>query len=85
MTRQVVEALARMQSLREQIDSAKRVLAVGQESLRLAQLRKEFGVGIVLENIQAEQDLTRARFDYFKAIADYNSAQYALSYAIGKL
>ena len=85
ISRQVIEALVRVQSLREQIESAKRVLIAGQESLRLAQLRKEFAVGIVLENIQAEQDLTRARFDYLKAIADFNTAQYVLSRAVGNL
>ena len=75
----------RVQSLGDQIDSAKRVLSAAEEGLRLTQLRKEFAVGIVLENIQAEQDLTRARFDYLKAIADFNSAQYVLSRAIGNL
>lgn len=85
ISRQVVDAFVRVQSLREQIGSAKRVLTTAEDGLRLAQLRKEFAVGIVLENIQAEQDLTRARFDYLKAIADFNSAQYALSRAIGKL
>jgi outer membrane protein TolC len=85
ISRQVVDAFVRVQSLRDQIDSAKRVLTTAEEGLRLAQLRKEFAVGIVLENIQAEQDLTRARFDYLKAVADFNSAQYVLSRAVGKL
>ena len=53
--------------------------------LRLAQQRREFAVGIVLENIQAEQDLTRARLDYLKTVADFDRAQYALLKAIGKL
>ncbi len=83
--RQVVEAFVRVESLRDQIASAKKILTSAEESLRLAGLRREFAVGVVLENIQAEQDLTRARFDYLKAIADYNSAQYALSFAVGQL
>ena len=45
--------------------------------------RQEFAVGIVLENIQAEQDLTRIRSDYLAAIAEFNKAQYALNKAIG--
>ena len=85
IARQVVEAFVRVQSLRDQIESNKRVLASAEEGLRLAQLRKEFSVGIVLENLQAEQDLTRARYDYLKTITDFNSAQYALSRAVGKL
>jgi hypothetical protein len=37
----------------------------------------------VLENIQAEQDLTRSRDDYVAAIAEYDKRQYELRHAIG--
>jgi outer membrane protein TolC len=85
VTRQVVEAFTHWQSLDEQLNVAKRALAAAEEGLQLAQQRKEFAVGIVLENIQAEQDLTRARLDYLKTVADFDRAQYALLKAIGKL
>lgn len=85
ITRQVVEAFTRWQSLADQLDTAKRALVAAEEGLRLAQQRKEFAVGVVLETIQAEQDLTRARLDYLKAVAEFNKAQYALSKATGKL
>jgi outer membrane protein TolC len=85
VTRQVVEAFTHWQSLNEQLNVAKQALAAAEEGLRLAQQRKEFAVGIVLENIQAEQDLTRARLDYLKAVADFDRAQYTLLKAIGKL
>ena len=85
VTRQTVEAFAHWQARREQIESAQHALEAAQEGLRLAEQRKEFAVGIVLENIQAEQDLTRARLDYFRAVAAFNQAQYALRKAIGKL
>jgi OMF family outer membrane factor len=64
---------------------ARRALTAAEEGLRLAQQRQEFGVGVVLENILAEQDLTRARTDYLKAIAEFNKAQYGLSKAVGIL
>ena len=64
---------------------AQRVFAAAEEGLRLAQVRKEFAVGMVLETIQAEQDLTRARLDYLKTVAEFNRAQYALSRATGSL
>jgi len=83
--RQVIEAYTRWQSLGDQLATAKRALAAAEEGLRLAQERKEYAVGAVLETIQAEQDLTRARLDYLKAIAEFNKAQYALSRTIGKL
>lgn len=85
IARQVIEAFTRLQSLAEQIVTVERALKAAEKSLQLAQERKQFGVGIVLETIQAEQDLTRARLDYAKAIADLDRAQYALSKAIGKL
>ena len=85
VVREVVEASTRTQSQSDQIVTARRALSVAEEGLRLAQQRQEFGVGIVLENIRAEEDLTRARSDYLKAIAEFNRAQYELSRAVGKL
>lgn len=85
VSREVVDAAVRVQSLDEQLASAQRAVAAAEEALRLTQLRKEFAVGIVLEAIQAEQDLTRARADYLSTIAELDKAQYALRYALGKL
>ena len=44
---------------------------------------KERGIGVVLENIFAEQELTRARSDYVVAVAEFNKAQYGLHRATG--
>src|SRR6185295_15434393 len=85
ITRQVVEAFTRWQSLADQLDTTNRALAAAEEGLRLAQQRKQFAVGIVLETIQAEQDLTRARLDYLKTVAEFDKAQYTLSHATGRL
>jgi len=82
---QVVEAFTRLQSLEAQVDLTKRSLAAAEEGLRLSQQRKEFAVGVVLENIIAEQDLTRARADYLRAVAEFNKTLYAVNYATGKL
>ncbi len=62
---------------------AERALTAAEATLRLTRERKEFAVGIVLENIQAEQELTRARNDYLGLIAEYNKAQYGLIKAVG--
>jgi outer membrane protein TolC len=51
--------------------------------LRLTRERKQYGVGVVPEDIQAQQDLTLARSEYLTALAEYNKAQYALSKAAG--
>jgi outer membrane protein TolC len=81
---QVVEITTHARSLADQLDTAKQALAAAEETLRLSQQRKEFGVGIVLETIQAEQDLTRARTDYVTAVAEFNKTQYALRRAVGQ-
>lgn len=83
ITRQVVEANERVRSLADQLATVKGQVSAANDSLRLTRQRKEFGVGNVLENIQAEQDLTRARNDYVATIAEYDKAQYALRHAIG--
>lgn len=85
LARVVVEAYAALQSAQDRLATARRALAAAEEGLRLAQERKEFGVGIVLENIQAEQDLTRARQDYVGAIAEFDKAQFVLAAATGQL
>lgn len=83
ITRQVVESATRVRSLSDQIATARQALANADETLRLTQERKEFGVGIVLENIQAQQDLTRARDDYLQTVAEFDKAQYSLRTAVG--
>lgn len=79
LARQAVEAFTRWQALGEQLGTAQRALAAAEEGLRLAEQRKEFAVGVVLETIQAEQDLTQARLDYANVVAEFNKAQYALN------
>ncbi|PAW73251.1 MAG: hypothetical protein B9S33_22490 [Pedosphaera sp. Tous-C6FEB] len=83
ITRQVVEAHTRVHSLRDQLATLKRALATAEEAFRLTRERKERGLGVVLENIFAEQELTRARSDYVAAVAAFNQAQYELHSASG--
>jgi outer membrane protein TolC len=85
ISRQVVEASTRAESLDDQLAAAQRALTAAGQTLRMMQQRREFGVGVVLEAIQAEQELTRARVDYLKIVAEFNKAQYALLRAIGQL
>jgi outer membrane protein TolC len=82
---EVVTSRARVQSLADQIATAKQSLSDAEEALRLSQERKEFGVGVVLETIQAQQELSRVRNDYLSIVTDYNKGQYALLRALGRL
>ncbi len=85
VTRQVVDAWTRTRSQADQLETARQALATAEESLNLTRQRKEFAVANVLENILAEQDLTRARNDYLTAIGEYDKAQFALKWATGGL
>src|SRR5207244_1229343 len=85
LTREVVESHTRAQSLLDQLATTKQSLATASETLRLTRERKQFGVGAVLEDIQAQQELIRARSDYLNAVAEFNKAQYGLTKAVGGL
>jgi len=80
---QVVAGLVRVNSTAAQIRVAERNLATATETFRLTRERKQYGVGIVLEDIQAQQAVTQARSDYVTAVAENDKAQYALSKAVG--
>lgn len=80
---QVVESLARAQSWSDQIALARQNLTTADETLRLTRERRQYGVGIVLEDIQAQQALDQARADYVTTIAEFNKAQYGLNKAVG--
>jgi outer membrane protein TolC len=80
---QVVVGLVRVNSTAAQIRVAERNLATTTETFRLTRERKQYGVGIVLEDIQAQQAVTQARSDYVTAVAEHDKAQYALSRAVG--
>jgi len=82
---EVITGQTRVQSLADQIATAKRSLSDAEEALRLGQERKEFGVGVVLETIQAQQELSRVRNDYLNIVTEYNKAQYALLRALSQL
>ena len=82
--RQVVEQHARLRSLASQIEFAKKTLEAADQTARLSRQRRETGVGAALEDLQAEDELARARRDYLSTIADYNLAQYALKFAVGE-
>jgi len=85
IAQQVVTGRVRLLSLADQLATARQSLSDAQENLRLDQERKEFGVGIVLETIVAEQELTRARTDYLRIVAEYNKVQYDLLRALGQI
>ncbi|MGN6553232.1 MAG: TolC family protein [Verrucomicrobiota bacterium] len=81
---QVIESSTRIQSFADQLAMSQRALTAAEQLLKLSRERKEFGTGAVLETIQAEQELTRARLDYFNVLAGHNTALFAFRRALGE-
>ena len=80
---EVVTTFAHVHSTSIQIEIAKRSLVTAGIAWQLTKERKEFGVGMVLENIQAQQSLNQASSDYYNAVTEFNKAQFALNRAVG--
>ncbi|MGB3652678.1 MAG: TolC family protein [Rivularia sp. (in: cyanobacteria)] len=71
---QVEQAYSELQSNLENVQTSQAALDQARESLRLARLRFQAGVGTQLEVIDAENALTRAEGNRINAILDYNRA-----------
>jgi outer membrane protein TolC len=76
---------ARAKSLNDQVAMARDNLKTATESLAAGEQRKEAGVGVVLEVVQSQQDLTQSRLAYVETVAEQNKAQYELLHALGRL
>jgi OMF family outer membrane factor len=83
--RAVEDAFLSLNSNREQIDSSKVAIASAEESLRLARLRFQAGVGTQTDVITAEAALTTARGNLSTAIIGYNRSLVALKRAVSGL
>ncbi|NJO85812.1 MAG: TolC family protein [Synechococcaceae cyanobacterium RM1_1_27] len=83
--RTVQDAFLNLSSSREQIDSAKTALVSAQESLRLARLRFQAGVGTQIEVINSESALTTALANLSDAIITYNRSLISLRRAVNDL
>ena len=81
--RQVVESHARLHSLAQQVELARKALEAADQTAQLSRDRRETGVSAAFEDLEADDELARTRRDYLVTIADYNLAQYALRFATG--
>ncbi len=85
ISQQVVDAYEAARAALDQTGLARRSVELADESLKLSEHRREFGVYAVLEVIQAQQDLTQARTDYARALTQYAKAQYGLARATARI
>jgi len=81
--REVVDAYTRVQSLFQQMRDARLNVSAAEETLRLTRGRKQLGVGTVLEDIQAQQELLNARSELVTIVTQLNQAQYGLMRSVG--
>lgn len=85
ISQQVVDAYEAARAALDTMGISRHGVELAQESLKLSEQRKEFGVYAVLEVIQAQQDLTQARNDYSRALTQYAKAQYGLARATARI
>jgi outer membrane protein TolC len=80
---EVVDGYTRVHSLFEQLRVARLNLSSAEDTLRLTRHRKELGVGVVLEDIQSQQELLKARSELVTVVTELNQQQYALLHSVG--
>jgi outer membrane protein TolC len=83
ITREVLESVAAVRSLRDRRAIAEKLLASAEKAYALTRERGQQGIGGVLETLRSEEDLSFARLAYFDLITESNIAQTQLRYAIG--
>lgn len=82
---QVEQAYNNLIANKDNISTSKKALELAEESLRLARLRFQAGVGTQTDVINAQSDLTTARGNYLRAIISYNQSLNELQRSVSNL
>ena len=82
--RQVVQSYEGVHSAFDQLQLTRKNVELADQSLKLSTSRKEFGIAVVLEVIQAQRDLVQARAAHLRVSTAYAEGQYALAQAVGR-
>lgn len=82
---EVESAYFDLEANQKNIQTATVAVELAEESLRLARLRFQAGVGTQTDVINAQTDLTQARGNLLSAIIDYNQALNSLQRAVSNL
>lgn len=83
VTRDVIETRAQAETSAAQLAVATRAVNAARRLFELTHDRREFGVGAVLEAIDAEREFVRARSGQIQAVANHNRSQWGQWNAIG--
>ncbi|MDX2085315.1 MAG: TolC family protein [Candidatus Melainabacteria bacterium] len=81
----IAKAFYEYNQYRDQLKAADERLTAAEEAYRIAVSRLKTGVGINLEVVQQQTELTDARLAYKTSILNFNTAQLALLYETGQL
>jgi outer membrane protein TolC len=81
VTAELVELRSRAEFALEQVALTTRNLASARRLMDLTQARKEFGIGVVLEAIEAEREWTRTQTEQLNAVANHNLRQWEFWFA----
>ena len=84
ITGEVVEFRSRAEFAVEQVSIATRNVAAARRLQELTRVRREFGIGAILEAVDAERELARERTEHLRAIANHNGCQWEFWYVIGQ-
>lgn len=79
---EVEQAFFNLQANEDNINTTEKAVELAEESLRLARLRFQAGVGTQTDVIQAQSALTTARGNFLGAVIDYNQSFNELQRAI---
>ncbi|MBI3722256.1 MAG: TolC family protein, partial [Fimbriimonas ginsengisoli] len=80
---EVRQATTNLANAAARLETAKRQVELAEEAFRLAGVRRDAGEGILLEVLDAQTDLTRARTQFVTTRYDYLAAYADLQRAIG--
>lgn len=83
--RELSESYLSSSLFQSQIKITQEKVETAAESFKIARHRRMSGMGINLDVIQAEKDLSDARQEYFSAVMNYNISQLKLLFQTGQL
>lgn len=83
--RTLASAFYDMNLYREQLKVTKQKIQETKEAYKIAMSRVRNGIGINLDAVKAQADLTEARLEYKNAVMNYNNAQLKLLFETGQL
>jgi len=81
----IIKAYYEAKTAKERVDSARQQVESADESLRLAFLRLESGIGIYVDVLQSQSAKVDAKINLIRAIIDYNVAQANLLFEMGAI